>query len=512
MILRAAAVFTSHMVLQQGTAVPVWGHAAPGSEIQGFLCMDCRENGVTACTHADNQGRWELRFPAMRAGGPYTLTLESGGEELRFTQVYVGEVWLAGGQSNMELALIDSDDGAAVVAACNDPRLHFYETPKVTTPEQAEQAESGWKVIRPETGAGVSAVAYYAARELARKLDVHVGILECFWGGTFAHCWMPRNLLAQFPEGQSRLDWYDAQVGDKTDGEFDEECRAYQTRVDSWNRAVAARRAEDPQVSWAVLNVECGLFPWPPPAGRTGYQRPGNLYESMLSRICPYAIRGFWYYQGCQDEPWPQDYAALLRNLVRRWRADWNDPDGKLPFLLVQLPMFETGFPGSWPVIRAAQSRIAHSEPNAGLVVLADCGERDNIHPTDKHTPGSRLGLLALDMVYHRPVQGRAPEAVSARFEGDRVTVRFVQTAGTLVLNGKGEGFQVAGSDGLFLPAAAKVLEPDGVQVICPEVSEPVAVRYAWENYCPADLHGGTGLAAAPFMIEKGHFHGSGQA
>lgn len=404
----------------------------------------------------------------------------------------------------MELALIDSKDGDLAVSACNDPRLHFYETPKVTTPEQAEQAQSGWQVLSPETAARVSAVAYYAAREIAREQNVHVGILECFWGGTFAHCWMPRRLLKQFPEGQQRISWYDAQIGDKTDEEFDAQCREYQSQVDAWNQRIADRRAIDPEVSWAVLNEECGLFPWPPPAGRTAYQRPGNLYESMLRQICPYAIRGFWYYQGCQDEQWPQDYAALLRNLVRRWRADWNDSEGKLPFLLVQLPMYDTEFPGSWPVIRAAQSEIAHTEPNAGLVVLADCGERDNIHPTDKLTPGRRLGLLALDVVYHRPAVGRSPEVSSVAYQDSTATVRFTQTGGELTLCGNAEGFQLAGSDGKFHNAAAELLSPDTVRLTCPEVPDPVAVRYAWENFCRADLHGGIGLAAAPFLNTKG--------
>ena len=307
-------------------------------------------------------------------------------------------------------------------------------------------------------------MAYYAAREIAQTQNIHVGILECFWGGTFAHCWMPRGLLAQFPEGQRRITWYDAQIGHKTDEEFDAECRDYQAQVDAWNQRIVHRRAAQPDVSWAVLNEECGLFPWPPPAGRTAYQRPGNLYESMLRPICPYAIRGFWHYQGCQDEPWSQDYAALLRNLVRRWRSDWNDPDGKLPFLVVQLPMFATGIPGSWPIIRAAQSDIAHTEPNAGLVVLADCGEADNIHPTDKLTPGRRLGQLALDMVYHRSVVGRSPEVSSVTYQGSTVTVRFSQTGGGLALYGNGSGFQLAGGDGIFHAAFAELTGIDTVR------------------------------------------------
>lgn len=261
---RAAAVFSNHMVLQRDTPIPIWGRAKPTMEVRCFLSGNRWGDGSIARTHANDQGHWELRLPTLSAGGPYTLTLRCGKRKQIFSDVFVGDVWLAGGQSNMELALIDSKDGDLAVSACNDPRLHFYETPKVTTPEQAEQAQSGWQVLSPETAARVSAVAYYAAREIAREQNVHVGILECFWGGTFAHCWMPRRLLKQFPEGQQRISWYDAQIGDKTDEEFDAQCREYQSQVDAWNQRIADRRAIDPEVSWAILNEECGLFPWPP--------------------------------------------------------------------------------------------------------------------------------------------------------------------------------------------------------------------------------------------------------
>ena len=493
-MLKPAAVFSGDMVLQQGTPVPVWGTAAPGAIVRGRL----EPAGVTASTAADGAGRWQLCLPPLRAGGPYTLTLVCGEEKVTFPNVWIGEVWLAGGQSNMELTLANSRDGAAALAGCADPRLHFYATPKVTTPEAAGAAESRWLPVRPDTAADISAVAYYAAAALAKALDVHVGILECYWGGTYAHCWMPRSLLATFPEGRARLAWYDEQAGDKTDEQFAAECAAYDAAVDAWNARIAARRAADPDVSWTVLNAECGLYPWPPPAGRTGYQRPGNLYESMLRRVCPYAVRGFWYYQGEQDETWPQDYQALLTRLVRRWRADWG---GELPFLLVQLPMYATGEGAdAWPTLRAAQAAVADSEPNCGLVVLADCGEADNIHPTDKAVVGERLARLALESVYGKPVDGRSPcltEAVQA--PGGAVRLRFAHTGGGLRLAGAGRGFELAGPDGVFAAAPAALAAPDTVLVQSPAVPAPCAVRYAWYNFGPAELYGGSGLAARPF-------------
>ena len=372
----------------------------------------------------------------------------------------------------------------------------------MTTPQAADAAESRWLPVRPDTAADLSAVAYYAAAALARALDVHVGILECFWGGTYAHIRISISLLETFPEGRARMDWYDAQAGDKSDEQFAAECAAYQAEVDAWNARIAARRAADPDVSWTVLNTDCGLYPWPPPAGRTGYQRPGNLYQSMLRRVCPYAVRGFWYYQGEQDETWPQDYKALLTRLVRCWRADWGMGD---------LPLFagaaahvrrrrRAGRLG--PRLRAAQAAVADAEPGCGLVVLADCGEADNIHPVDKAVVGQRLALLALDTVYGRPVHGVSPRLAGASRGGaGQVILRFAHAAGGMRCAGGDPGVRLAGPDGQFAPAQVSVTGTDTLLAQSPAVPDPRAVRYAWYNFGPAGLYGGTGLPAAPFSV-----------
>ena len=256
----------------------------------------------------------------------------------------------------------------------------------------------------------------------------------------------------------------------------------------------------EPDVTWEVLNEECGLYPWPPPAGRTGFQRPGNLYDAMLSRVKPYALRGFWYYQGEQDEEWPEDYYALLTNLIHRWRQDWEDD--KKPFLLVQLPMFISkadslaGDPMRWPVLREAQASAARTLPGVEMAVTADCGEFDNIHPIDKRTPGVRLGLLALEAVYQLPVAGRPPVCRKVWREGPAAMLRLDHTGGGLRLTDG--GFQLAGRDGVFRAAEARIVSEDTVRVSVPGIDAPAAVRYAWYSYGPAGLYGDTGLAAAP--------------
>jgi len=494
-----AAIFSDDMVIQRDMPVSVWGSAAAGETVEVLL------DNIHVQTTTAEDGQWQAVLPAGPAGGPWTLTARCGSEEITLRRIYRGEVFLAGGQSNMEFALKDSQDGAEAVENSTLPRLHFYMTPKAVTVEEAEilEQDNCWKISGPETVGAFSAVAYYAGRTLAEHLpDIHIGVIACCWGGTFAHCWIPEEDLLTFPEGRWRVEEYNARIGEKSDEEFARELLDYQADVDIWNARIAICREKDPAVTWVTLNKECGLYPWPPPAGRTGFQRPGLLYKTMLCRLKPFSLRGFWYYQGEQDEDYPEAYAVMLNALIRRWRLDWENSE--MPFLLVQLPMYisnadsQTGDPMCWPVLRKAQASLARTLPNVGLTVLADCGEFDNVHPTDKRTPGERLGLLTLETIYKLPVTGVSPVCVDAQKENSGVTLRFDHTGGGLQLTGG--GFQLVDTDGVVHEASAQVLGPDMVQVT--GVPEPVEVRYAWYSYGPAGLHGGTGLAAEPFALK----------
>lgn len=142
---------------------------------------------------------------------------------------------------------------------------------------------------------------------------------------------------------------------------------------------------------------------------------------------------------------------------------------------------------------------MAAAEPNAGLVVLADCGEADNIHPVDKEPAGRRLALLALETVYAQPVAGRSPQLLEARRGPGpgQVLLRFAHHAGGMQV--RGGGVQLAGPDGVFRDAQAVPAGPDRILACCGALRDPCAVRYAWYNYGPAGLYGGTGLPAAPF-------------
>lgn len=503
-MLKTAAVFSNHMVLQCDKPLPVWGYASPGSEVTAEL------GGETVTTTAGRDGAYLLRFRPKKAGRGYSLVIRSGEESLQYTDISVGEVYLAGGQSNMELTLAESLAGEKAVAGSRNDDIRFYMVPKcaVNGPElEAMEAEASWKVCGPDTSAVMSAVAYYFAHHIRAARNVPVGIICCAWGGTSISCWMSREQLKRTAAGARYIENYDLLIGDKTDEQYDAEMEEYQRDWEAWNARVTERRRIDPDVTWEILNEECGLCPWPQPAGRKSPFRPAGLYESMTKRVCPYALRGFLYYQGEEDEARYADYDAMMISLISEWREAWGDSG--LPFLFVQLPMYTSkaewvdGIDSRhWAMMRDQQMKTARYVKHTGLAVLTDCGEFDNIHPLDKETVGTRLALQARRKVYGEDVCADAPVAGAVEFRNGEAEVHFRHTGGFLKSAGeKLCGFELAGADGRFYPAEGRT-ETDTVLLSAAEVPDPRYVRYAWHNYCRANLFGASGLPAAPFRTD----------
>ena len=197
--LRLAAVFGDHMVLCRRKEIRLFGEAADGRVVRAEL------NGHAAETAARN-GAFLLLLPPMEAGGPFTLTVTDGETTLSFADVLIGDVYLAGGQSNMERELHNADHGAEAVAKADNDQVRFYDTPKQPYwCEAAEQAERAarWKVVAPGACADVSAVAFHFAMRMQAQLGVPVGIVDCYWGGTSAACWMDADTLRETAEGSS---------------------------------------------------------------------------------------------------------------------------------------------------------------------------------------------------------------------------------------------------------------------------------------------------------------------
>ncbi|MDE7300257.1 MAG: sialate O-acetylesterase, partial [Lachnospiraceae bacterium] len=356
---------------------------------------------------------------------------------------------------------------------------------------------------------------------------VTVGIIGCNWGGTSASAWMDRETLSRDRELRSYIDDYEAAIAGKTEKEQIQEYREYEEYDAEWNRRAAVCYAEDPSMSWDEVQRRCGVNRWPGPMCCINPFRPAGLYECMLKRVMPYTLRGFLYYQGESDDHKPRMYDRLFSELIMKWRGDWGD--FSLPFLMVQLPMHRYEADPDyrhWCLIREAQMKVFETVKNTGIAVILDCGEFNEIHPKDKVPVGERLALQAMWLVYGTRTGREAfgPIYRSAVIRGDRIELHFDHADGGFEIRGDGSGFEVAGEDGVYYPAAAVTdglqqssvqasdaqdmerenTQPGGVLwVSAPQVPAPRCARYCWTNYGPVNYFGKNGLPLAPFRTSR---------
>ncbi len=548
--LRVAAVFSDHMVLQRETPVAVFGAAPAGGRVVVDLMDD---QGVTvaqtmavaqAYGEHETEAPWLAILPALPASGPYTLRVSHETNRLEFADVMIGEVWLAGGQSNMELELHTSEHGAEEITAADDPLLRFYNTPKAGRIDESAEAASGWEPALAPQVAGMSAIAYHFGARLRAQLgaDVAVGIIDCYIGGTSITSWMSRATLIGSDAGRPYVERYEAAIAGKTEEQMRAEADEWQTVFDRWNNSVAAMKEAHPGITQPQIDVEIGPCPWPPPVTPFSERRVSAPYEAMVRRVAPYTLRGFLWYQGEEDEAQCESYRELLGLLIEEWRTLWNlggyaEPTvgyqadagaDALPFIVVQLPQWIDGQvaargedPRHWPVIRAAQLDASETLNDVLLVCTMDCGEFDNIHPLDKTTVGTRIADMALRGVYGRAdVEAESPRVAGVTPAPGALDVTFTNAqglhwrgttpdtmraaAGATGARAVGEsGFEIAGADGVYMDAGAQILPGDGervtVRVEAPQVGSPTAVRYAWKSWGPAPLFNGAELPALPY-------------
>ncbi len=497
-----AAVFSSHMVIQMGKPVNVWGMDYSGRNIRVTFCG---LTGDAVCK--DN--KWSVTLPPVNTyGGPYEMVITDGVETVTFEDVMVGEVWIAGGQSNMELELQNEKHAAESLASAKDSNVRFYYTKKNPYIDEffyIDERNNSWTLPSEENSRCWSAVGYYFGRKLAADLGVTVGIIGCNWGGTSASNWIDKKNLVKDLDTKTYVDEYDKAMEGKTFEDYLEDLREYREWEAAWQPKINEYYQNNPDGSWDEAQAYAGsLSRWPEPLGPKSPFRAGGLYETMLRRIAPYTAKGFIYYQGESDDHKPQMYAKLLKMLIDQWRTDWDDPD--MPFIMVQLPMFiNKGEEDkkNWCLIREAQMNVHQTTANTGIAVILDCGEYGNIHPVDKIPVGERLELQAMHHVYEKIVADDAygPVFYRAYPDEDCFILEFKHASSGFVVKGAdtAEGFELAGADKVYYPAAAQILSGGKIRLTARDVPEPRYARFKWVNYGEVTLFGKNGLPAAPF-------------
>jgi hypothetical protein len=486
---RLAAIFSDHMVLQSGVAVPVWGWAEPGEAISVTMGKQTKK------TVANQAGKWMVKLDKLKAGDTATMTVQ-GKNPITVNDVLAGEVWLCSGQSNMGMTVDRCKNFEEEKAAANFPAIRMFTVARESRAEPQSDCKGTWVICAPDTVGGFSAAAYFFGREIHQRLTVPVGLINSSWGGTAIEAWTSmeaQSKLKEYPVISEQWAKADAQPWNEASA-----MAAYDKQMAAWK--VSANKAK-------AAGKEPPRAPLKPVNPRLNQNHPANLFNGMIAPIIPYAIRGGIWYQGENNanRPIAPLYGVQLATMIKDWRGRW---DNEFPFAWVQLPDFhapqkEAVESTGWTTVREEMLKTL-SVPKTGMAITLGLGEANDIHPKNKQEVGRRLAMWARAEVYHeKRVASSGPLPAKHKISGDEIIVTFKHTDGGLMAKGGLlKGFAIAGADQKWVRATAMI---DGNKVIVsnPKVKEPVAVRYAWADNPEFSLFNGAGLPATPFRTDN---------
>lgn len=445
---KPATIFADNMVLQQQQANhAIWGTASPYKAVKITTSWD----NQTYTTSVNADGRWKTTIRTPKAGGPYTITFNDG-EKTILNGILIGEVWLCGGQSNMEMPMKGfpgqplEENSIMDITNSTNPNIRFFMVGRNSIFTPQDNVKGSWEKANPESVKEFSAAAYYFGRMIQKNLNVPVGLIGSYWGASTIEAWMSREMLADFPE-----------------------IKVPQTQADI----------------------------------KLPNQTPTLLYNGMLHPLAGLNIRGMLWYQGESNVEQPILYGSLLEKYVTSLRKEWNI--GEFPFFYCQIapyPYYKVNSAFFREVQANAETKIA----NSGVVILTDAGMKAGIHPQKKKTAGERLALQALGRTYGiKGITSQSPVYKSMKIQNDTVIIDFDRAPMGLTSYYKPlKLFTVAGEDQKFHPATKAWIRQQQVFVVSEEVKKPVAVRYAFENYVDGDLFGVEGLPISSFRTD--HF------
>ncbi|MCW8133331.1 MAG: sialate O-acetylesterase [Planctomycetota bacterium] len=475
------AVFGDNMVVQREAKVPVWGKAEAGEDVT----VTFGKQSVKAT--ADKDGKWKVELEPLEAGGPFEMTV-AGKNTITFKNVLVGDVWLCGGQSNMEFTAGGVLNAVDEAVKADLPQIRQIKVAHQIGLEPKDNIQGAWVEASPQTFRAFTAVGFFFARDLHQDLKVPIGLLNSNWGGTPAEAWTSKEGLEADEEFKPILD----RAAGLADA-YPKQKEAYEKALEKWKAdAEAAKAAGKPEPK----------KPNAPPPPESNPHRASVLYNGMIKPLVPFAIKGVIWYQGEANAGRAFQYRKLFPNMIQDWRKQWNQ---EFPFLFVQLANYMARKPdpseSAWAELREAQT-MTLALPKTGMAVIIDTGEEKNIHPKNKQDVGKRLALAARHIAYGKDLVYAGPMFDTLAIEGSAAKVTFKHTGGGLeAKDGDLKGFAVAGEDKKFVWASAKI-DGNTVVVSSDKVEKPVAVRYAWADNPECNLYNKEGLPACPFRTD----------
>lgn len=505
-MIQLARIFQNGMTLQRHKPIRIWGNTDCAQQVTVFL------NGESVVSDVFIENEFSLELPGQEAMIDATLTMRGTNDMVELVNIDIGEVWVAGGQSNMEFLLRYEAEGKEQIEKANDMHLRFYDVGEYSFPEEEETTKKEnicwhkWVPFTSEWAEYFSSVGLYFAKKIRENYDVPVAIVGCNWGGTTASSWTEDSYLESDEDLKSYLTDYEKAREDR-------DTEAYNRKHDEALAFMATPKMEEAMAKvlkgnltlWdniRAIPILIKIAKHPMPMGPRNHNSPGCLYRMMVKQIAGFTARGVIWYQGESDEHKPVIYDKLFSAMIRCWRDAWQD---ELPFLFVQLAPFgkwmgSTG--DKYPIIRQKQEWVSKNIPKTYMVSIMDSGMEKDIHPKNKRVVGERLALLARGKVYGEDILCEAPEYVSYEVEDGMLSLHFANA---------GDGLQILGNqlnalelkvDGNIVKkyevtAKANILSIRTGKI---EKTAQVEVAFAWTGFCEVNLYNSVGLSAKPFL------------
>jgi sialate O-acetylesterase len=464
------------MVIQANEPFVISGKDVPFGKIQVIIL------NKTESTIADDTGNWIIGFDALSLTDTFNIQVKAGSEERIIHHVKAGEVWLCGGQSNMERSSAQSDvvskvedfpqDGIRCFLAQNDP-----------SDIELEHVKGEWVIINKDNFGKYSAVGISFGRFLSRSLNKTIGLVVNARGGTPVESWTKLTVLEQKLYNQRMFRQRKQWAADR--GIFE---RKYEDDLKQWRQAVNQAKA---------AGQEPPSKPWPPFPLRKNWE-PGSLYNALVCPLRNFSFKGVLWYQGESNANDPGIYEYQLTDMISCWRRLFNKPG--LPFYIIQLPEYKTE--ENWVLLRESQAKVAIQSHNA-LIVTLGLGDSLNIHPLRKTEVGRRASLLVLNRSYHVKNVPSGPVLKKSTRRRSRIILLF-NCFGSSLHSSDGlpvRNFEIAGKDGHLQQANVRIKGKRKLVIWC-DIQKPWMVQYAWKNVPSAlNLVNKENLPAAPFKI-----------
>lgn len=466
--LKIPSVIGNNMMLQRDKTVLIWGKGDVNSTVSVTFA------GQSQQTICDAVGQWQVKLKSMSANtNPQDMTIRSGSEMKTIKNILVGDIWIYSGQSNMEFPLFKSTHGNEALKHPANPQLRLFRQRFMgTSKPQFDVFQGHWKVDSPDARKWTSAVAYHFINEIYKKEQVPVALIHACIGGSNVAMWTPLKDIKSMAQCQ----WY---------------IKKYQEHSENYDRNKREHEASITAGQKVKISEHYGWF-------------PTATYNAMIHPIQNFTTKGVIWYQGEADT---NDFAVKLYHqlfsiMIRAWRREMQDP--KLPFLYVQLPLFDAPDNTSWPKLREAQAFTTRDLGHTGMVVSFDTGDQDDVHPPLKKPVGERLAKLALKRVYGHDIEDTAPTYESFKVVGNTIELTFTNMgAGFETHDGEmPREFVICGADQKFVPANARIIDHK-ILISSPDISKPVAVRYGWKDLLNVNLFGKNGLPVGPFRTDE---------